>query len=79
MSDYGAERECQDVSLPAAIGGIPEDICSSQAFLGLTQSVCVLPSCDRLECDGNSPARPYSFSTTLASMASVPAGGLVGV
>jgi len=77
MSACGAERECQDVSLPAAIGGIP--VCSSQAFLGLTQSVCVLPSCDRLECDGNSPARPYSFSTTLAPMASVPAGGLVGV
>jgi hypothetical protein len=32
----GAERKCLYGSLAAAFQGIPENICSSQAFLGLT-------------------------------------------
>ena len=35
MSACGAECTCRHGSLPAAIRGIPENICSSQAFLRL--------------------------------------------
>ncbi len=33
---FGAEGKCWHGSLPAAIDGIPENICSSRAFLRLT-------------------------------------------
>jgi len=39
MSACGAERKCRHGSVPAAIGGIPENICSSRAFLRLTDAV----------------------------------------
>jgi hypothetical protein len=37
-SAIGAERKCRHGSLPAAIGGNPENICSSRALLRLTRS-----------------------------------------
>jgi hypothetical protein len=39
FNGIGAERKCWHGSLPAAIGGIPENIRSSRAFLGLTDAV----------------------------------------
>jgi hypothetical protein len=39
VSDLGAERKCWHDALPAAIGGNAENICSSRAFLRLTNSV----------------------------------------
>jgi hypothetical protein len=38
MSPIGAQRKCRYGSLPAAIRGIPENICSSRALLRLTLS-----------------------------------------
>jgi hypothetical protein len=37
MSGSGAERKCRHGSLPAATGGIPENIYSSRAFLDVLQ------------------------------------------
>jgi hypothetical protein len=38
MSGVGAERKSPHGSLPASIGGIPENICSSRVFPWLTQT-----------------------------------------
>jgi hypothetical protein len=38
ISGFGAEGKCWRGSLPAAIDGIPENICSSRVFLELTHS-----------------------------------------
>ena len=39
MSALGAERKCWPGLLPAAIHGIPENICSLRAFRRLTDGV----------------------------------------
>jgi hypothetical protein len=39
MSATGAERKCWHGSLPAALQGIPENICSSRHFLTVTHAV----------------------------------------
>jgi hypothetical protein len=39
VSVRGAERNCQDDSLPAAIGEIPEELCSPRVLLAVTDAV----------------------------------------
>ena len=52
-SGFGAERKCWHGSLPAAIGGIPESICSLRAFL-------ILKLCGSSAQNSHVPPRIYS-------------------